>query len=170
VSSTPSHRTHPPAFPTRPSQCDVGVRLHRSQATPSIWSCCPARSGVLHSSRETPSLFRPGSRLRLRPLRPRPWNDLWMKPSLPTPIKPFDRGKVRSKADLDRLAGTGAVSDVDGGRGDVSHPPPGEKTGPPAAWLSSPRLRPRRHRLEYPRTPTHTPNMDRRSRSSRRAS
>src|SRR6195256_4068681 len=41
--------------------------------------------------------------------------NLWMTPAFKYPEKPFDRGKVLSKADLDRLAGEwGRYKDVDG--------------------------------------------------------
>ncbi|MGH7765190.1 MAG: 2-oxoacid:acceptor oxidoreductase subunit alpha, partial [Candidatus Dormibacteraceae bacterium] len=41
--------------------------------------------------------------------------NLWMTPEFKYPDKPFDRGKVLSKADLDRLAGEwGRYRDVDG--------------------------------------------------------
>jgi 2-oxoglutarate ferredoxin oxidoreductase subunit alpha len=41
--------------------------------------------------------------------------NLWMTPAFTYPDKPFDRGKVLSKADLDRLAGDwGRYRDVDG--------------------------------------------------------
>src|SRR5439155_796798 len=41
--------------------------------------------------------------------------NLWMTPSFKYPDKPFDRGKVLSKEDLERLAGEwGRYRDVDG--------------------------------------------------------
>src|SRR5258707_6978792 len=57
--------------------------------------------------------------------------NLWMTPAFKYPEKPFDRGKVLSKEDLDRLAGDwGRCQDVDGD-GVTSRPLP--RTQPPAA-------------------------------------
>ncbi|TAN31435.1 2-oxoacid:acceptor oxidoreductase subunit alpha [bacterium] len=103
-------------LPTRTSQADVGFAFTLSHGDTKHIVLLPgtveecyefARDAFDHADRfQTPVFVLSDLDLGM---------NLWMTPEFKYPDKPFDRGKVLSKADLERLAGDwGRYRDVDG--------------------------------------------------------